>query len=139
MIQRIQTIYFLLASIASAIICFVPLGASVSMETGRQTNFLVYHNYFLLALGVIPTLISLINIFLYKNRQLQIRLGRLNCMLIGILMGLLIFYLAFNHTTKINLPKPGLVFPLFALVFNILGLRGVVADEKLIESMDRLR
>lgn len=60
-------------------------------------------------------------------------------MLIGILMGLLIFYLAFNHTTKINLPKPGLVFPLFALVFNILGLRGVVADEKLIESMDRLR
>ncbi|MBX7225870.1 MAG: DUF4293 domain-containing protein [Chitinophagales bacterium] len=139
MIQRIQTIYFLLATIASAIICFVPLGASVNMETGNQTNFLVYHNYFLLALGAIPALIALINIFLYKNRPLQIKLGRLNCVLISILIGLLVFYLAFNATTKINLPKPGLVFPLFALIFNILGLRGVVADEKLIESMDRLR
>ena len=54
-------------------------------------------------------------------------------------MAVCIYYLVFNSVTKIDLPRPGIVFPFFALVFNILGMKGIKADEKLIKSMDRLR
>ena len=77
--------------------------------------------------------------FLFNNRKLQLNIVRSNAVLIGIFMAVCIYYLVFNSVTKIDLPRPGIVFPLFALVFNILGMKGIKADEKLIKSMDRLR
>jgi drug/metabolite transporter (DMT)-like permease len=139
MIQRIQTIYLLLATIASIVMGLAPLGTIINKETMDQSLFGGQQALPILILGVLCGCIAFGSIFLFKNRKLQLNLVRLNAVLVGVFIAICIYYLVFNSITKIDLPRPGIVFPLFALFFNILGMRGIIADEKLIKSMDRLR
>lgn len=139
MIQRIQTIYLLLATIASIVMGLAPLGTIINKETMDQSLFGGQQALPILILGILSGCIAFGSIFLFNNRKLQLNIVRSNAVLIGIFMAVCIYYLVFNSVTKIDLPRPGIVFPLFALVFNILGMKGIKADEKLIKSMDRLR
>lgn len=139
MIQRIQTIYLFLATIASFVMALAPLGAIINKETLEQSLFGGQQALPLLILGGLTGIIAFASIFMFKNRKLQLNIVRFNAVLIGIFIGACIFYLVINTVTKIDLPRPAIVFPLFALFFNILAMRGIIADEKLIKSMDRLR
>ena len=139
MIQRIQTIYLLLATFASIVMGLAPLGTIINKETMDQSLFGGQQALPILILGILSGCIAFGSIFLFNNRKLQLNIVRSNAVLIGIFMAVCIYYLVFNSVTKIDLPRPGIVFPLFALVFNILGMKGIKADEKLIKSMDRLR
>ena len=139
MIQRIQTIYLLLATIASIVMGLAPLGTIINKETMDQSLFGGQQALPILILGILSGCIAFGIIFLFNNRKLQLNIVRSNAVLIGIFMAVCIYYLVFNSVTKIDLPRPGIVFPFFALVFNILGMKGIKADEKLIKSMDRLR
>ena len=139
MIQRIQTIYLLLATIASIVMGLAPLGTIINKETMDQSLFGGQQALPILILGILSGCIAFGSIFLFNNRKLQLNIVRSNAVLIGIFMAVCIYYLVFNSVTKIDLPRPGIEFPFFALVFNILGMKGIKADEKLIKSMDRLR
>lgn len=139
MIQRIQSIYLFLAAVASFVMGFVPLGAIVNQQTLATTMFGGQQSLPLMILGLLTGVIALASIFLFKNRKLQLKIVRSNAILVGVFIGLCIYFLAINMVTKIDLPRPGIVFPLFSILFNVLAMRGIVADEQLIKSMDRLR
>lgn len=131
MIQRKQTIYLLLATLVSVAFIFTPFALSGS--TLLQTlNFVV-----LIAISAVVAVISFGNIFLFKNRKLQITLCRLALLLIIALIGTGIYYAL--STDGQDLPQYGAAFPLLGTIFEVLAIRGVQADEKLIRSMDRLR
>ena len=137
MIQRIQTIYLLIAFIIMGALPFVfPLETDPS---GNKQIFAMDHTIDLvLFLG--SALLSIISIFLFKNRQLQFVLGRLNIILNLILLGLFVY-----HSLTVSggraLPEKGIgmFLPIFSIVFLVLANKAIKKDEDLVKSVDRLR
>ena len=93
-----------------------------------------------LILGVLSALVSGINIFLFRNRPLQMRLTMIAGAL-SVLTLLVLVYTAFvtykDSTFMLNYQT--LLMPFFAGAFNLLAFRGIKGDEQLVRSMDRLR
>ncbi|MBN1951518.1 MAG: DUF4293 domain-containing protein [Bacteroidales bacterium] len=109
----------------------------------------VYNNTFALtALVIITGLLSLITIFLFNNRKLQMRLCVFNILLtLGILLAIVGYYLLFK--AGIGLEKGMKVFdphlrwtliiPLVNVVLLFQAFRFIRRDDILIKSYERLR
>ncbi|MFN0257374.1 DUF4293 domain-containing protein [Pedobacter ureilyticus] len=147
MIQRIQSIWLLLASIAILCLLLVPV-----IGAATDKNYYILNGFGLQVEGaaqviniplllsiVLAGLISLINIFNYRNRKLQIRIASLNIFLILALSFWLSQIIKGINGLKTLDIEPGLYFPLAAIIFTLLAIRGIKQDEKLIRSADRLR
>ena len=95
----------------------------------------------LFALLLLTTCGLLFDIFLYRTRLVQSRLAMLCCIL---LLGWYAIYAAFWFLlgAKYNaefLPEPWAGFPAVACIFAFLAFRGILKDEALVRSLDRLR
>ena len=85
-------------------------------------------------------LLSLTSIFLYKSRQTQFVLGRLNIILNFILLGLFVYRLLNLPGEPANSEKGiGLLLPVFSIVLLALANKAIKKDESLVKSVDRLR
>lgn len=156
MIQRKQSLFLLLAVIAYAVCLFLPV-AGVT-PTGMGGESLVYN------LGVVSgdrgisvsttclplfillsvsTVISVVTIFLYGNRKMQLNL----CAIAALFTGLWCIDYALLAFSVIPLPEvEGAVAPKFAaclpvvaLILQLMARKGVSDDEKLIKAADRIR
>lgn len=147
MIQRIQSIWLLFASIAILCLLLVPVigaasdkgyynldGFGLQLEGTAQLK-----NIPLLVSIILAGLISLINIFNFRNRKLQIRIASLNIFLILALSFWLSQIIKGIEGIKTLDIEPGMFLPLVAIIFTLLAIRGIKQDEKLIRSADRLR
>lgn len=139
MIQRIQTIYLLLATLATFLLIIVPLGGIDDPESATTLDICVHHMQPVMIGAIISGIISLISIFLFRNYTLQMNVIRINIGLCFLLIAGICYYLFVEPVTRISSPGIGLPLPLFALIFNFLALKGVKHDHSLIRSYDRLR
>jgi len=89
-----------------------------------------------MGLCILVAIISIVAIFLFKNRSSQIKIGRLNIVLILILMGVAVYFELQDGDFQ---PYFGIGLPLIVLILNVLAIQAVQADDKLIRSADRLR
>ena len=154
MIQRIQTLYLLIIAALMAVTLFSGLAwfAGDAGEFGLYAfglktaeGELVQSTVYMGVLLALACALPLVTIFLFKRRLVQIRLCAVELVLLvgaGAMMGIY-FYLCnryfadsefYSHTLKISL-----VFPLVCLVFDLLALRAIFRDEKLVRSLDRIR
>ncbi|GIV33961.1 MAG: membrane protein [Chitinophagales bacterium] len=131
MIQRIQTVWWLLSAILLVGMLFLPVFRSPDGTLLYPNNFVI-----LLLTALVTAGGSLLIIFLYKNRPFQIKAGWVLILLHLLLMGILGYWF-FSQTGLAYLPAT--VIPLISLIFQILAIRGVRKDEALVKSMDRLR
>jgi len=135
MLQRIQTLYLLFAAICSGVLSQVlPLrNTEVSAEFAFESL-----EYMILFLA--SALLSLISIFLFKTRQTQFVLGRLNIILNLILLGLFIYRLLTISGETANSEKGiGLFLPILSIVLLVFSNKAIKKDEALVKSVDRLR
>lgn len=136
MLQRIQTVYLLFAAIISAGLIFVfhLWTTKEGIEFFAKNDIL----YFGLFLG--SAFLSLISIFIFKNRKSQFMLGRLNIILNFILLGLFV-YQSLNVSGETNVSEKGIgmLLPIFSIVFLVLANKAIKKDEDLVKSVDRLR
>jgi hypothetical protein len=149
MIQRKQTVFLLLALLALLVCLCLPIGSIEPKAMGVPTLWynagLMTDNGFVarpipfVDLVVAGTL-SLVSIFLYRRRPLQARL----CVA-GIVLCLAWYvYYAF---CVLNEFQTGGTFhlhfaaclPFVAVILLLMARRGIIADEKLVKSMDRIR
>jgi hypothetical protein len=148
MIQRIQSIWFLLAAVTIFCLLFIPIigvGSNAEYHTLYGTGLKATGaresttNIPLLISTVFAGLISLANIFNFRNRMLQIRIALLNIILI-LALSVWFFQIVngINGATQLDL-EPGIYLSLVAIIFTLLAIRGIKKDEKLIRSADRLR
>lgn len=146
MIQRIQSIFLLLAAGASFSLFGLNFAstpqaiASSSLFTDRFFN--IFDSPALLALFGIGGGLALISIFLFKNRGLQMRLTIFSFIatLIGIVMAAIFFMQNSNDVGEAAInDEVGIYLPAAALIFTLLAYRFINKDEKLVKSMDRLR
>ena len=156
MIQRIQTVFLLLAIVSLGLFLWLPLIRFQDISGSRDiTGWQVSHlfNGYIYFINAILTAtaigLSLINIFLFKNRSLQALLCWFAIIFIAAGGGYVFYeyhswpcgYNVFIHTI-INCDvyfRKWNILPVLAIVFEILAFVYIRKDEALIESMDRLR
>ncbi|MBO5902891.1 MAG: DUF4293 domain-containing protein [Tidjanibacter sp.] len=144
MLQRVQTLYLLAATALMALITFLPM-VTFTTTSGEE----VLKAFDLVYIGVllaICTLIPFVTIWLFKNRWLQIRLCFAELVL---LLGAQIFSIVYTArvTNAMRDSFAGLVadknitiiFPAIAFILVILAIRGIIKDQQLIKSLDRIR
>lgn len=146
MIQRIQSLYLLLAAAAgAAALSFDLWRATLSNGVKQPVN--ASSNYLLFVLYIIIILLALVTIFLFKKRKLQFRLTIFN-ILFG--FGALAYQYYVVQQTANKLNSGGIIItsasyqlasflPIVIIILLFLAARGIYKDEKLIKSLDRLR
>ncbi len=154
MIQRIQSIYLLIAAFIIILAYFLPfatfnadadlpqyiLRVKGFIQAGEESK-IMFRVWPVAILLTISVLLSLVTIFLYKKRLLQIRLSIANIIFLLGSFGLALFYI--NDVKKMLKIEPhydfSLILPIIAIILLYLAIRGIAKDEKLVRSLDRLR
>lgn len=165
MIQRIQSVFLFLLIVAVVSMLFLPLWSKTDAAT-QETVVLTAFNiksYVLNeqgepgAAGSIPTessfiigllaiaaaVIAAVEIFRYKSRLTQMKLGLLNTLILAALLGTAFYYAAYVANEMVTgsdyTYHAGFYMPVVALLLNALANRFIKRDEDLVRSADRLR
>jgi hypothetical protein len=136
MIQRIQTLWLLLASICAFASVKLPFYFG-SLEVPGPTITITPYDHFMLLVFVIATaLMGLVSIFLFSNRSLQIKM----C-IVGLVLSLanLMHYFLYMKNFKTGGLSLYSILSFLVPVFFILAIRSIYKDQKLLKSLDRLR
>ncbi len=154
MIQRIQTLYFLIADLIIAALYFLPCAAFADkngklylfnlfgvIADGIGKGELVLQSWPLLVMTSLIVILLVLVIFRYKDRLQQTKLAYLILFLQISLTALIYFYiwksngiLGGSYSLKISF-----TFPLISAVLVWLAIRGIAKDEQLVKSIDRIR
>src|SRR5690606_36319798 len=136
MIQRIQTFYLVVVALISAVLPLI-------LELWKDGEGTAVFAKDVLWSGIIfygSALFALISIFLYKNRQNQFVLNRLNIILNLFLLGFFVYRsLNLSGEPSVSQKGIGMLIPVFSIVFLVLANRAIKTDEDLVQSVDRLR
>jgi hypothetical protein len=138
MIQRIQSIWLLLASICAFISLKMPFYSGTNKLNVPSYRLMGTENFPLMLLTIAVAVVALITIFLYSNRKLQMRL----CLLNIVLEALLIFLYYKETTTFVSgtgTYSLTAILQVLVLLFLFLAIRGINADNKIIKESNRLR
>lgn len=151
MIQRKQTVFLLIAAILNVICLFNPLGGvrlegmgilpvlyNIGIRSATGTfDFLAVPLFFLLATA---SILSVVAIFQFKKRPVQSKLCLLNCWLYVLWYVYGAFVIGHSMLPLGQFKADmGISLPLISLILTFMARRGIVADEKLVKSMDRIR
>jgi hypothetical protein len=141
MLQRIQSVWLLLAAIAAFLTIKLSFYSGNLVVPGQTASFhylTATFNIWILIVTIAMVCIAAIDIFLYKNRKLQGRLA-----ILGLLLSLLNIFLYLNaiHQFVENQGSHTLtaIFVLVIPVLFFLAFRGIYKDQKLVKSLERLR
>ena len=138
MLQRIQSIWLLFAAGFDAVTFRFPFYTG---DWARDTIYQIidldaHTTIWFSTLTLLTAALAVITIFLYRNRKLQLRLTYVGIFLTAVLLTLYCIEIGHFNTGTIALWA---IFYFAILVCFILAARGILKDEKLIRSMDRLR
>jgi len=144
MLQRIQTIYLLLASIFSGGLVFLlnlwvnEEGVSFYVKDAFATENMILK--LMAVLFAVSSGLALFSIFQFKKRQNQFVIGRFIILINFILLGILVYFTQ-NLSGEINVSEKGigLLIPLVVIVLVALANKAIKKDEELVKSVDRLR
>lgn len=157
MIQRIQSVYLFLASLILSLTFFFPVAKFIGEKDSLilyvfkvvslvPDSINIYDLMFimpLLAIVSLTILFSLVTIFMHKNRLGQIKIIRFLMLMIAVMIGVIFLYyydiLEATSGAVPNFVQVGAFAPLVSLILLYLAYKGVMKDEKLIKSADRLR
>ncbi|MEO6917258.1 MAG: DUF4293 domain-containing protein [Chitinophagaceae bacterium] len=141
MIQRIQTIWLILAAACGFMLTQLPL------FVGRLSNqiikrLLATESLLLFAVSIGTALLAAACIFLFRNRNLQFKLTVTGVLLSIGLIALEVWQVEAFKTSNTLLKGSyywGALLPMLMVVFFVLASRGIYKDERLVKSLNRLR
>ena len=146
MIQRIQTVWLLFATICAFLTIKVhfftlagvnPIGTT-KVENNGLSYFTAQSNVFIFILTVAIALASIVTIFLYKDRKKQVFIT--SCIALGAIINIILYFAQIKTfiSGQYELALTSIITFLIPL-FLLLAVRGIWKDEKLVKSADRLR
>lgn len=156
MIQRIQTLYLIVAAIALGALSYFPLATFIgdknslvlyvyqliSLVPDTDPGVSVFFVWPILGITGLVFIFTIATIFLYKKRFLQLNILRMSGILLLVLIGLFFFYYADvleDISGGLADYDIGAYLPVAAFLFIILAFKAIVSDIKLLRSADRLR
>lgn len=155
MLQRIQSIYLFLVFVFALLFFVLPIAQFSSDTADLSFRLMQFRSFFdqvelsanwqLLVLIIVWATILILTViitFQFRNRMLQVKLGKLNILLHVFLIMLTFFFLdslrnqidvvAFNYGA-------GVIFPVVSLLFILMAIKAIKKDEELVRSADRFR
>jgi Mn2+/Fe2+ NRAMP family transporter len=145
MIQRIQSIFLFLASLAFGGQFATDFATSSAAIPSLMADkiYEIQDNPLLLGITALGILIPLVAIFLYNNRPLQSKLAIVT-LILGIFLPAVAFLLIYNERTAMPTGVAiedgiGAYIPLISIISAYLASKYISKDEKLVRSSDRLR
>lgn len=157
MLQRIQTIWLLISSALMSVAIFLPLVTITGMYGPCLDSSIVIRSYVIDRFACEPypvsaytlcifmaltALLSLVIIFLFNKRKLQIKLTHYSFILKMALLVVIVFYtymLAGTFEDETIRPNLGTPFVVIAMIFDWLAVKAIRKDEDLVRSVDRIR
>jgi len=144
MIQRIQSIYLIIAILISWLVAFlVPFWVDQNSEVIYLTSLFKNENLVFLSVPLLiigSGIMSFASLLSYKNRTRQIIGNRLNIVINFLLLGIIVYHLlSLPGETVVSEKGIGVFIPLLVIVFLVLSNKAIIKDEKLVKSVDRLR
>lgn len=159
MIQRIQSLYLLCAIIFMAIFAFNPfinlitpagtyqmncmgINLSAPAEIITETAIIASsQNYIAAIVAALIVVMSIIAIFLFKNRMKQMLVCKINILFyitLYVVMGLLIYnnYTMLGATTFKTTTY--IIFPICALITNWMAIQAINKDEQMVRDSERM-
>ena len=144
MIQRIQSLYLLLAAVCSIGLIYVFDLWINKAGSSYYALDLITNNEF--TLKIIPILfilsgvMSIVSVFMFKKRKNQFVINRLNILVNFILLGALIYHLlTLSGESQVSEKGIGAFLPIVVVVLLAIANRAIKKDEDLVKSVDRLR
>ena len=155
MIQRVQSIWLLLATLTLICMLFLPLltknindteysiyttGLHEQLNGASGNGTKVELSIVPMALNIVAAFFCFASIFLFKNRSMQKKL-----IMVAVLIIIALTVLCGISTQQLPGGFDGITvavgafLPLAAIVFSLLAIRGIRKDEPLLRSADRLR
>lgn len=152
MIQRIQTIYLLLAGILPAFTFFVPVARlsagdvwlsvySCHYDATQVVEMAGKHPWGLMVWSLVAMILSFWAITGYKNRKKQAKktLWAVSCHVLWfVALGAYTYSIAGRTGFDLGMGF-GSVFPLLSIAFLLLARRAICKDEALVRAADRIR
>ena len=116
---------------------------TTGLETIASENAITIstQNYTLAILSLLTALLSLITIFLFKNRKLQVLVCRINLLLYITLYIVMILYGYFTYTDlhpTAFATTTYVIFPVCAIIVNSLAISGIQKDERMVKDSERM-
>ncbi len=146
MIQRIQSIYLLLAGLAVLGLFATPF-AGTEQEVTTSTLFKdkvfdLADSPIMMGLFIGAGVLALIAIFLFKNRNLQANIGKLAILLLLGGIGTTAYFYMQDQPQLAEQKAQigfGMALPVLSAIFILLANKNIRKDDNLVKSMDRLR
>lgn len=135
--QRIQTLYLAISTILIATLLFSTKAVSLNgdgsiAEQIKYTSYLPY-----LVLTVIVLALNVLALTTYKHRIFQMRTAGLSSIItLALQIWLVVDFVATHNDVVFKLTA---IFPLITIILNVLAMRGILADQLLVESAYSLR
>ncbi|MDL2308613.1 DUF4293 domain-containing protein [Bacteroidales bacterium OttesenSCG-928-B11] len=165
MIQRIQSVYLLIAAIATTALLFMPIGEFYFMPNGAQDFMVFTYNAFsvkditpgataslttnyIAILIAISAVLSIVTVFMFKKRQRQITMNYVNMLIFLFVIALALFIYPDIIFVKKGLLVDGeelsynfwILIPLCITALCLfLANKAIKKDEKMVRAADRLR
>ena len=136
MIQRIQTIWMLLAALAVFLTLKFSFYSGTLIEKNTYDTVIATDNIILLILTSALGTGIIINIFLYKQRSVQIKIA-----IAALLVEFLIIFMYIREINKFSAGNFSLwsALHLVIILFLIFAAKGIYNDSKLVKESNRLR
>jgi glucan phosphoethanolaminetransferase (alkaline phosphatase superfamily) len=148
MIQRKQTLFLLGVLIIAIAQFFIPFQTftnesgnfPICLMPGCSAEIIGNNIYIALIFNCIIIILSLIIVFLYKNRVLQHKLANLLAVFNMFLIGLF-FILSYTKDGQMEAISYqfGAFLPIISAIFSYLAAHFIKKDEQLVRSADRIR
>ena len=150
MIQRIQTVYWLVITALLVVTMLSPIGffteaggafdsvlkpLGLTLDGGTETTWGLF------AILLLNAVVAFATIFLYKNRMLQVRMCVFSALLeIGYYAAVAVFvYMLKSDLEAAFRPGWALALPFVCIILNYLAFRATYADEVMVRASERLR
>lgn len=138
MIQRQQSLWLLLSTLSSFLTFKLPFynGTSKVKDVVAADELYAGSNFFLVVFTAASLILSLVTIFLYKDRKLQLKLCYAG---IGTSVLTLILYFTGMKSFESGTISLSCLFAFAVIAGFVMAARCIWKDEKLVKSLDKLR
>lgn len=143
-LQRIQSLYLLLAAILMSIFTFMPVISLVNdggefLVGAVTTNGVNQQSYLLLILDLLIVALSLVTIFKFKNLKKQISFCSILLLLVITLLVCIGVMMVMQKGIAIAIVQWPIAFPFVAMVLVTLARSGMKHDKKVLSDSERIR
>ncbi len=134
--QRIQTLYLILSAGIITALFFSPLATAIGTEGQTESiGFAEKLPYLCLMISILTA--HLFSLLLYKRRVVQMRVATIAALLsLGFQIWLAVDYFLAPDNIVFKFTA---ILPLIAAILDMLAVRGIAADQLMVESAGRLR